>query len=369
MFKKLNQKDQKFYNTVAEMIKRINTNRSTAKTEIFNSSEPEKFYGILHKVLINYNVLKIVNKKSDFMKNVPLGCVLICETLNGNLHNTKYKKIFTKALGTRELKNGEDIVFIRLIKNKANEEDLKEYVYEKTPINGVYKITGLKDENAKINVKKHVVTNLMDRIKIQSFESCLPVHFLNPEKDSTVIDATAAPGNKTTQCYDAMEGTGKIFAFEMDEGRCKTLNKMIEEYGCDNVTVENKDFLTVDPEEIKPDYMIVDPSCSGSGIHFNYRKSDKRLVKLKNFQCMILNHALSFGAKKVVYSTCSVHEEEGEEVVKEALEKNEDYTLEKIELEGTNCGNENYEFADKVVRVEKEQGIKSGFFVALFVKK
>ena len=44
--------------------------------------------------------------------------------------------------------------------------------------------------------------------------------------------------------------------------------------------------------------------------------SEERLKKLSSFQSVILKKALSFPAvKKVVYSTCSIHSEENEQVL------------------------------------------------------
>jgi len=41
---------------------------------------------------------------------------------------------------------------------------------------------------------------------------------------------------------------------------------MLEKWGATNVTVMNKDFTDLDPKEYKDvEYILVDPSCSGSG--------------------------------------------------------------------------------------------------------
>lgn len=53
--------------------------------------------------------------------------------------------------------------------------------------------------------------------------------------------------------------------------------------------------------------------------------SQHRLQQLHKLQAQILRHALSFpGVKKVVYSTCSVHEEENEQVCEEIYLKFKD---------------------------------------------
>lgn len=79
--------------------------------------------------------------------------------------------------------------------------------------------------------------------------------------------------------------------------------------------------------------VLVDPSCSGSGIpsrldHLIPSVPDQenlaRVKALSNFQLAILSHALRFsGAKRVVYSTCSIWEQEDEGVVMRILGKKE----------------------------------------------
>lgn len=79
--------------------------------------------------------------------------------------------------------------------------------------------------------------------------------------------------------------------------------------------------------------VLVDPSCSGSGIpsrldHLVPTVPDaenlSRVKALSNFQLAILSHALRFsGARRVVYSTCSIWEQEDEGVVMRILGKKE----------------------------------------------
>lgn len=71
-------------------------------------------------------------------------------------------------------------------------------------------------------------------------------------------------------------------------------------------------------------------SSAGSGIttrldHLTGNAPDEARVKsLAKFQTTILSHALRFtNAQRVVYSTCSIHEEENENVVLRVLSKPE----------------------------------------------
>lgn len=58
----------------------------------------------------------------------------------------------------------------------------------------------------------------------------------------------------------------KIFSVEMDERRFKTLCDFIELTNSTCVETINKDALTVDSKQCPNiEYILVDPSCSGSG--------------------------------------------------------------------------------------------------------
>ncbi|KAG6899090.1 hypothetical protein C0993_000994 [Termitomyces sp. T159_Od127] len=91
------------------------------------------------------------------------------------------------------------------------------------------------------------------KIILQDKASCFPAAVLAPPAtDSTfVIDATSAPGNKTSHISALMQNKGKLFAFERDKKRFKTLLTMLSRAGCRNVEPINADFLTVDPFDPK----------------------------------------------------------------------------------------------------------------------
>ena len=226
----------------------------------------------------------------------------------------------------------------------------------------------------------------------QDKASCFPAYLIDPRvEDGDVIDACAAPGNKTTHLAailcerrnDAAESSQKqtIFAYERDKRRADTLEKMVKLAGADKVVKlkGGQDFLTANPETemSRVGVLLLDPSCSGSGIvgrddsikvflpdpkavnstTTSHSKSKKRkhqqaapaapppestpaeikespedntlkdaaalkdrLAALSSFQLRILTHAMRFPAtQKITYSTCSVYFEENELVVFRAL--------------------------------------------------
>ncbi|KAG8906321.1 hypothetical protein FRB99_007101 [Tulasnella sp. 403] len=107
------------------------------------------------------------------------------------------------------------------------------------------------------------------RLILQDKASCFPALVLAPPPGSVVIDATSAPGNKTTHLSALMNGTGRIIAFERDRRRFDTLQTMVTKAGCKNVQTRHADFLRIEPSDPQfqdVTHILLDPSCSGSGI-------------------------------------------------------------------------------------------------------
>ena len=112
---------------------------------------------------------------------------------------------------------------------------------------------------------------------LQDKASCFPAYLLNPQPGWSIIDACAAPGNKTTHLAALMRKQGHqpttphIWACERDKSRATTLQKMIDLAGASKaITVKaGQDFLRLNPQQepwCRIKALLLDPSCSGSGI-------------------------------------------------------------------------------------------------------
>ena len=132
-----------------------------------------------------------------------------------------------------------------------------------------------------------------------------------------------------------------IYAFERSSARFEILQQRMEllvpKSSASEVAVcpVHGDFLKSDPAEYENvRAILLDPSCSGSGIvnspdrfvdesdEAGAGEARRRIQSLANFQLTILKHAMSFpNVERIVYSTCSVHDEENEAVVSAALEE------------------------------------------------
>ncbi|KAG5683226.1 hypothetical protein PVAND_012520 [Polypedilum vanderplanki] len=234
--------------------------------------------------------------------------------------------------------------------------------------------------------KKHFASNELaaeGKLLLQDKASCLPSFLLNPPHKSTVLDMCAAPGNKTTHLAAIMKNKGKIYAVEMNAKRYQTLTKMVEGTNATIIQTMNRDVLEIKDEEVPNiQYILLDPSCSGSGIVNRFasdiNKDSNRLYKLSGLQFKLLTHAMtSFpNVKRIVYSTCSVYPEENEEVVLNCLQRIGHFKLvnaaELMNNQWNNFGNETSypNLGSKVLYARMgEDGYKSdltnGFFVAV----
>jgi len=214
----------------------------------------------------------------------------------------------------------------------------------------------------------------------QDRASCVPAHVLSPPKDSVVLDACAAPGNKTTHLASLMGSSGQVIALDRDQKRLEILKSMVEKSGASTVGAIHQDFLTLQPDSDDAkniQYILVDPSCSGSGMRcqndHNAPASDdalrSRLQTLKRFQISILKHALRFPAvQRVVYSTCSVFCQENEEVVTEVMAHVSEY----FEFDPVlpdwpaSRGLPGFVASSCFLRLKPDNDLTQGFFVACF---
>ncbi len=192
------------------------------------------------------------------------------------------------------------------------------------------------------------------------------------------MDTCCAPGMKTAAIASRLKNNGKIIAIDMSEQRLNEMQSIIEKSGVTCCDISCSDFTKVRPNEIGAiDAILLDPSCSGSGINkrLEYNKNiheDKaRLYKLASFQTKMLCHAMRFNAKRIVYCTCSQSLIENENVVKSAFNESEfshNYTVVNALPHWATRGIGDYEFASKCIRSDSQSSLTNGFFVCVLQK-
>lgn len=169
---------------------------------------------------------------------------------------------------------------------------------------------------------------LAGQYMLQAAASFLPVMALAPQEHERVLDMSAAPGGKTTYIAQLMKNSGVLFANDVSEQRCKSLNANLQRLGVTNCIVTNYDGTGYERVMRNFDRILLDAPCTGTGI-ISRDKSIKTSKHYEDIQrASQLQRALLLSAIDackiggyVVYSTCSFLVEEDEGIVDFALKR------------------------------------------------
>lgn len=176
-------------------------------------------------------------------------------------------------------------------------------------------------------------------IYLQSLSSMLPPIVLAPKQGTDILDMAAAPGGKTTQIAALVNNKASITACELNNIRAQRLKYNIEKQGATCVYVMQQDSRKID-DFFSFDQILLDAPCSGSGtLNINDENlskifTEKLIQKSVKSQSELLKKALKVlkPGKEMVYSTCSVLQEENENIIN-TLNKNL-YEIIPIEFNG-----------------------------------
>lgn len=183
------------------------------------------------------------------------------------------------------------------------------------------------------NVKETEIENLdiykNGEIYLQSLSSMLPPIILEPKENTDILDMTAAPGGKTTEIATLVGNKARITAIEMNKIRAQKLKYNVEKQGATCVYIMERDARKLN-DFFSFDNVLLDAPCSGSGtININDTKLEKifteQLIKKSiKSQNELLKKAIKVLKKgsEMVYSTCSVLQEENENIIENILKEN-----------------------------------------------
>ena len=183
------------------------------------------------------------------------------------------------------------------------------------------------------NVKETEIENLdiykNGEIYLQSLSSMLPPIILEPKENTDILDMTAAPGGKTTEIATLVGNKARITAIEMNKIRAQKLKYNVEKQGATCVYIMEQDARKLN-DFFSFDNVLLDAPCSGSGtININDTKLEKTFTeqlikKSKKSQNELLKKAIKVLKKgsEMVYSTCSILQEENENIIENVLKEN-----------------------------------------------
>ncbi len=167
---------------------------------------------------------------------------------------------------------------------------------------------------------------------IQDESTGLACRLLDVIPGMRILDLCAAPGGKTAYIAALIKDKGQIIALDKFDARLKLLQKNCDRLGISSVKPVVADALEY--KDVPFDRILVDVPCTGTGTlskkpDIKWKKDIFDIKKIAEHQLKLLQKAATLikPGGVIVYSTCSIEEEENFQVVKRFLENNPDFQL------------------------------------------
>ncbi len=233
-------------------------------------------------------------------------------------------KDYGKEMAENILKEQEEVTTVVFETDGKKYLTDKGFEYEETPYENAY------------FVKKFVRNEDYDK-GVYTFQNIGSLAICDAvEKGKNLFDSCCAPGGKSIRLSDKFSN---IVANELHPHRAELVKTYIERMHKKNITVSCTDATKIHQEYLDNfDAVLCDVPCSGFGVikenpDILLNKTDENVKELCKIQLNILETVKSYLKKGgyLYYSTCSVFKAENIENVKKFLERNKEFTLEKIE--------------------------------------
>ena len=210
---------------------------------------------------------------------------------------------------------------------------------------------------------------------VQDISSMLVAHLANPKEDDVVIDVCAAPGGKSLHMAELLRGTGHVEARDLTDYKVNLIWDNIERSGMKNIEAVRWDATILDEASVeRADIVVADLPCSGLGVlgkktDLKYKMTEQTQRDLVALQRNILSMVKSYVKQggTLIYSTCTINEDENMGNVEWFLSENNDFEL--VSVKEDLCE----ELRESVVKegcIQLLPGVhkSDGFFIAKFEK-
>lgn len=168
---------------------------------------------------------------------------------------------------------------------------------------------------------------------VQDAAAALPARLLGDVAGKRVADLCAAPGGKTAQLAAA---GADIIAIDNAQRRVAMLEDNLKRLGLKAVCIE-ADAREWQPQGDLFDAVLLDAPCSATGTirrhpDIPHVKRSRDIPQLASLQARLLDHALTLlrPGGTLVYCTCSLEPEEGEEQISKLIGRNDTVRIDPI---------------------------------------
>lgn len=161
---------------------------------------------------------------------------------------------------------------------------------------------------------------------------------LGAKPGERILDLCAAPGGKSTQIADDLQGKGFLLSNDLSASRARALLKNIELMGIGNCCISCEDSGRLKNEyPLFFDRILVDAPCSGEGMFRKHPAVIKAWVEHgRDFYCTVQSRLLDDAVDMLrpggtlLYSTCTYNRNENENQIAAFLERHPDFAVDPI---------------------------------------
>jgi 16S rRNA (cytosine967-C5)-methyltransferase len=174
-------------------------------------------------------------------------------------------------------------------------------------------------------------------VEVQDEGSQLLCRLVAPKRGEMVVDFCAGAGGKTLALGALMRSTGRLYAFDISPKRLSGLKPRLARSGLSNVhpqLIEGVKDTRIKRLAGKIDRVLVDAPCSGLGtlrrnpdMKWRQTPEDVRELAAKQSSLIAAGARLVKPGGRMVYSTCSILDEENREVAEGFLSGHPQFRL------------------------------------------
>ena len=223
---------------------------------------------------------------------------------------------------------------MRVNKLKYSEKEFEEFLKE-NDIQIIKKVDTVYYVNSGLIINSEEFKT--GKIIAQDASSYLAAKNLGVIPNELVLDICAAPGGKTAVLAEKMKNSGEVIAIDIHQHKIKLIDTNMKKLGIDIVKAIVMDARNVNKQGRKFDKILVDVPCSGYGVirkkpEILYSKNRENIEELAKLQLEILNSAADIlkDEGELIYSTCTITDEENTNNIKKFLEERKEFKVEKL---------------------------------------
>ena len=178
---------------------------------------------------------------------------------------------------------------------------------------------------------------------IQDESAGLAALVLEPREGERILDACSAPGGKTSYLAQLMKNKGMIEAWDIHPHRTKLVEETAKRLGIQIIQTKVKDATLKENNIEKFDKILLDVPCLGTGVirkkpDIKWKHDKTEIEEITKIQKTILQNCSEYLKEggELVYSTCSILQEENENIISDFLKKNKNFKIMPIPMNEKN---------------------------------